>query len=86
VHVLLPAEEPLRSQVGRAAALSLARWAFAQALPALGWSVEGVAPLSRGPLAPFLREAGLEPTGPGFRLGLRASHVDLPGIAEEEGP
>jgi ATP-dependent Lhr-like helicase len=86
VHVLLPPEEPLRSQVGRAAALSLARWALAQALPALGWSAEGAPPLSRGPLAPFLREAGLEPTGPGFRLGLRAPHAGEPGSAGGEAP
>jgi ATP-dependent Lhr-like helicase len=78
VAVRLPEDEPLRSELARAAAGALRRWALAQALPAIGWSADADPPLSRGPLAPFLREAGFEPVGPGFRL--RSLPPEAPGV------
>jgi ATP-dependent Lhr-like helicase len=69
VFTLLPAEEPKRSQAARAAAQALLRWAVAAGVPTLGWSAETSGPaLAKGPLAPFLADAGFAASGPGFRL------------------
>jgi len=66
VRLLLPPDEPQRTRIARATAHALVRWALASGRPTLGWS--GEPPLSRGPLAPFLAEAGFRPSGPGVRL------------------
>jgi ATP-dependent Lhr-like helicase len=69
VALLLPPEEPRRSQVARAAARALGRWAVLTARTTLGWSAEpGELPLTKSPLQPFMAEAGFLPSGPGYRL------------------
>lgn len=62
----LPAEEPVRSRAGRAAASALAAWVGRAGRGGLlGWESSGEA-LSA--LAPYLHEAGFVPAGTGFRL------------------
>lgn len=83
---LLPEQEPLRSKVARAAALALARWAEGRRQAALGWAGT-TDPLAEGPLADFLREAGLVRSGPGFRREGRALErsAERPGSASGPG-
>jgi len=64
----LPEEEPRRSSVARAAARALAIWSGRTKRPGIGWSPDEIQPAVKGPLAPFLIEAGFLPDGPGFRL------------------
>jgi ATP-dependent Lhr-like helicase len=72
--LVLPEDEPARSERARAAAHALARWARATGRPTLGWSPAPEAPsLARGPLGPFLAEAGLVAQGPGVRLAVGAA-------------
>jgi hypothetical protein len=47
--------------------MALARWASAARGP-LGWSEEEGRGLAESPLAPYLKDAGFVPWGPGFRL------------------
>ena len=67
VTALLPDEEPGRSRTARAAARALRDWCEATSRSALGWAVGEGEPLAESPLAPFLAEAGLVRSGPGFR-------------------
>jgi ATP-dependent Lhr-like helicase len=68
VATFLPADEPARSAVGRAAALAVARWAVGTGRVHLGWAnVDGV-PAARTPFASYLVAAGFTPSGAGFRL------------------
>jgi ATP-dependent Lhr-like helicase len=82
VTTLLPAEEPLRSRAGEAAARALAGWCARTGRSALGWSPDAAPPLAHGPLAPFLAAAGLERSGPGFRVRSGAAAVDAAEGAE----
>ena len=68
VAALLPDDEPARSRAAAAAARALRRWCEATSRPALGWAVGEAEALAESPLAPFLAEAGLVRSGPGFRL------------------
>jgi ATP-dependent helicase Lhr and Lhr-like helicase len=68
VTALLPEHEPTRSRVAAAAARALRHWCEATSRPALGWAVGEGPTLADSPLAPFLTEAGLVRSGPGFRL------------------
>jgi ATP-dependent Lhr-like helicase len=69
VALLLPQEEPGRSQAARAAALALGRWAVLTGRATLGWSaLPGEQALTKSALHPFMAEAGFEPSGPGYRL------------------
>jgi ATP-dependent Lhr-like helicase len=68
LRVFLPADEPLRSAMGRSAASALAVWSRETKRPGLGWSPDEEIPTNKGPLAPFLLEAGFLAAGPGFRL------------------
>ena len=68
VTALLPGEEPARSRVAAAAARALRHWCEASGRPALGWAVGEGPSLAESPLAPYLVEAGLVRSGPGFRL------------------
>jgi ATP-dependent Lhr-like helicase len=68
LRVFLPADEPSRSAMGRSAANALAAWARQTKRPGLGWSADEEIPANKGPLAPFLLEAGFLAAGPGFRL------------------
>ncbi len=70
VAPVLPPEEPERSRVAAAAARALGAWCERTARAAIGWAGEAV--LARGPLAPFLIEAGFVRSGPGFRLAQAA--------------
>ncbi len=63
----LPEQEPERSRAGRAAARALALWASRTGRVSLGWASADPR-ASRGPMAPFLVEAGFQASGPGFRL------------------
>jgi ATP-dependent Lhr-like helicase len=65
---LLPDDEPARSRQAAAAATALRRWCEATGRSALGWAVGDGPALAESPLAPFLAEAGLVRSGPGFRL------------------
>ena len=67
IDVFLPEHEPERSKAGRAVAEAIRDWAQRSGRSVLGASSSG-APLSRGPLAPYLAGAGLSPWGPGFRV------------------
>src|SRR5439155_6405897 len=79
--VFLPQDEPLRSGTGAAAATALARWA-GRARGPLGWSEEDGRGLAESPLAPYLKDAGFVPWGPGFRLPPRRREEPEP-VAEE---
>ncbi len=85
----LPDEEPLRTQVAKAAAAALARWAARIGRAAFGWGDGGRA-LGESALAPFLRDAGFVPWGPGFRLASVPPPVAPPAgdedLAGEEPP
>jgi ATP-dependent Lhr-like helicase len=65
---LLPDDEPARSRLAAAAARALRRWCEASGRSALGWGVGDGPALAGSPLAPYLAEAGLVRSGPGFRL------------------
>jgi ATP-dependent Lhr-like helicase len=67
LRAFLPGEEPARSQQARGLARALARWAQRTGRAVIASAPSGEPP-SRGPLAPFLTEAGFEVFGPGFRL------------------
>jgi ATP-dependent Lhr-like helicase len=67
--LMLPEDEPARSQVARALAQALRRWAIAGGRHSLGWESPAESPFSRGPLSAALQDAGFVATGPGFRLG-----------------
>jgi ATP-dependent Lhr-like helicase len=82
VAVFLPEDEPLRSRAGAAAALALARWAGRTRGP-LGWSEEEGRGLAESPLAPYLKDAGFVPWGPGFRLPPRPSPAPEESVAAE---
>jgi ATP-dependent Lhr-like helicase len=58
----LPADEPGRGRVGSAVAAALFAWAVRTGRSTFTWG-DGA-----GGLAPFLREAGFTPWGPGWRL------------------
>ena len=65
---LLPQLEPQRSRAAGALARALREWLLRGQRSALPHeSVDGQ-PIARSALAPFLKEAGFEPYGPGFRL------------------
>jgi hypothetical protein len=66
--LMLPEEEPRRAQTARAVAHALGRWAGLTGRPTLGWATEPGASASRGPLQPFMAEAGFVASGPGYRL------------------
>lgn len=68
VATFLPADEPARSQVAKALARAVARWAAGSHRINLGWASVDDLPPARSPLAPYLTEAGFAPSGPGFRL------------------
>jgi ATP-dependent Lhr-like helicase len=69
VSLLLPGEEPRRSQFAQAAARALGRWASLGGRLTLGWAAEpGAPPLSKSALQPFMAAAGFQPSGPGYRL------------------
>jgi ATP-dependent Lhr-like helicase len=69
IELMLPSNEPLRSQFARAVALALGRWALLTGRLTLGWTTEpGESPLTQSPLAPFMAAAGFVPSGPGYRL------------------
>src|SRR5204863_4186930 len=68
VATFLPADEPARSAVGRAAALAVARWASATGRVHLGWANVDGAPAARSPLGSYLVAVGFAPSGAGFRL------------------
>jgi ATP-dependent Lhr-like helicase len=64
----LPEEEPRRAQTARAVALALGRWAALTGRATLAWAAETGEPASRGPLQPYMAEAGFVASGPGYRL------------------
>ncbi len=68
IATFLPAEEPARSLVARAAAAALAPWARRSGRSFFGETVADGQPLSVSPLAPYLAAAGFAPAGTGFRL------------------
>src|SRR6185503_247603 len=79
---LLPAEEPGRSRVARALAQALAEWGLRTGRASLGWRTAAEEPVTRSPLAPYLREAGFLAIGPGFQL--RPPPAGFP--PDEQGP
>jgi ATP-dependent Lhr-like helicase len=66
-NVHLPEIEADRAHLGRASALALAHWMRRRALRIIGHESQS-APLNATPIAGALREAGLVPSGPGFRI------------------
>jgi ATP-dependent Lhr-like helicase len=63
------ADEPQGRQRDNAAAAAMAAWMRRRALRIIGHDAgEGAEALNRTALAPALRGAGLQPSGPGFRL------------------
>jgi len=73
VATFLPADEPARSAVGRAAAQAVARWAAATGRVHLGWASVDGAPAARSPFGSYLVAAGFAPSGAGFRLTAAAA-------------
>jgi ATP-dependent Lhr-like helicase len=67
LRVFLPEEQPARSAVARGVARALRSWAESSGRGVIVSAPAGDPP-SRGPLAPFMAEAGFEAFGPGFRL------------------
>jgi ATP-dependent helicase Lhr and Lhr-like helicase len=67
IATFLAAEEPSRARAAAALASALARWSAAGRSAVTWVSVDGE-PLVRSGLAPFLREAGFVPAGPGMRI------------------
>jgi ATP-dependent Lhr-like helicase len=65
--VHLPEAEGERERLARASALAIAAWMRRRALRIIGHESQS-APLNATALAGALREAGLVPSGPGFRL------------------
>ncbi|HZO24561.1 MAG TPA: DEAD/DEAH box helicase [Chloroflexota bacterium] len=68
VATFLPAEEPARSAVGRAAATAAARWAVATGRVHLGWATVDGVPAARSAFGDYLSAAGFSGLGAGFRL------------------
>lgn len=68
VATFLPADEPARSAVGRAAAAAVARWAVATGRVHLGWATVDGVPAGRSPFGEYLTAAGFASLGAGFRL------------------
>jgi ATP-dependent Lhr-like helicase len=83
IATFLPADEPPRSNVARALASALARWAVLTGRTVLGWSAADGQALTASPLAPFLVEAGFQRSGPGYRLP--AARDDAALLAEPAG-
>ena len=80
VSTFLPADEPARSAVGRAAAAAVARWAVATGRVHLGWATVDGVPAGRSPFGEYLTAAGFASLGAGFRLvtsGSDAADEDL---------
>jgi ATP-dependent Lhr-like helicase len=67
IVTFLPTEEPSRSRAATALGRALARWSAAGRAAVVWMSVDGE-PVTRSALAPFLREAGFVPSGPGMRI------------------
>src|SRR6185503_17851325 len=82
ISAFLPDDEPARSRVARALAQALAEWGLRTGRASLGWRTAGEEPVTRSPLAPYLREAGFLAIGPGFQL--RPPPVGS--LSFEEGP
>jgi ATP-dependent Lhr-like helicase len=74
----LPEEEPVRSRAGRALARALAAWTARAGRYGIGWTVVDGQPVSRSPLAEYLKEAGFIPWGTGVRLAPVAPADALP--------
>jgi hypothetical protein len=68
VATFLPADEPARSAIGRAAAAAVARWAVATGRVHLGWATVDGVPAARSPFGAYLTAAGFQALGAGFRL------------------
>jgi ATP-dependent Lhr-like helicase len=68
VATFLPADEPARSAVGRAAAAAVARWAVGTGRVHLGWATVDGVPAARSPFGAYLAGTGFAPSGAGFRL------------------
>jgi ATP-dependent Lhr-like helicase len=77
LRAFLPAAEPVRSAAGRAAARGLGAWMRRTGRQGLGWDVDAEVPASRGPMAPFLTEAGFQPFGSVLRLRAFAERMGL---------
>jgi hypothetical protein len=77
VATFLPADEPARSAVGRAAAAAVVRWAVATGRVHLGWATVDGVPAARSAFGGYLIAAGFAPLGAGFRLAA-ASDQDRP--------
>jgi ATP-dependent Lhr-like helicase len=73
VSTFLPNEEPAHWSAARALADAIARWAEATGRVNLGWSTVDGFPVARGPLTPFLFEAGFSPFGSTMRLAGRGA-------------
>jgi len=73
VTTFLPADEPARSAVARAAAKAVVRWAAATGRVNLGWATIDGAPSGRGAFSEYLTAAGFASSGAGFRLTARVS-------------
>jgi hypothetical protein len=78
VATFLPADEPARSAVGRAAASAVVRWAVATGRVHLGWATVDGVPAARSAFGEYLTAAGFAPLGAGFRLVAAASDQDSP--------
>jgi ATP-dependent Lhr-like helicase len=78
VATFLPADEPARSAVGRAAASAVVRWAVATGRVHLGWATVDGVPAARSAFGEYLIAAGFAPLGAGFRLVAAASDQDSP--------
>jgi len=80
VATFLPGEEPSRSRAAAALARALARWSAA-GRSAVTWMSADGEPIGRSPLAPFLRDAGFVPAGPGMRIN--PAHAEAAGERAE---
>ena len=68
ISTFLPADEPARSRVARAAATALAGWARGSGCSFFGETTADGQPLIASPLAAHLAAAGFAPAGNGFRV------------------
>jgi ATP-dependent Lhr-like helicase len=83
VATFLPADEPARSAVGRAAAAAVSRWAVGTGRVHLGWATVDGVPAARSQFGEYLGSAGFAPSGAGFRLvGSAGGDDDEPQRAE----
>ncbi len=80
---LLPELEPMRSRAAGALARALRDWMLRGRRSALPYETVDGLPIARSLLAPFLREAGFVPYGPGFRLLSAAAEGERQEPAEE---